>query len=93
MDDELTRVRVTLVRKDGSVVGDTSHEFVLNQPGGSGHIYQIYMADVNALPDIVRDEPMSVRAEVLEGGRAGVYLVTVDTHTRDTSFSPGRLQR
>lgn len=93
MDDELTRVRVTLVRKDGSVVGDTSHEFVLNQPGGSGHIYQIYMSDVNALPDIVRDEPMSVRAEVLEGGRAGVYLVTVDTHTRDTSFSPGRLQR
>jgi hypothetical protein len=93
MDDVQTRVRVTLVRKDGTVVGDTSHDFVLNQPGGLGHLGQIFMSNTDVLPDIVRDEPMSIRAEVLEGGRAGVYLVTVDTHTRDTSFSPGRLPR
>jgi hypothetical protein len=89
MDNRQTRVRVSVVKADGTVPPGGTFDFMLNQPGASSHMAQIFM-DRNNLPGIVNNEAMTIKTEVLEGGRAGVYVVTVDTNTRDTSFKAGR---
>jgi hypothetical protein len=87
MGDLPTRVRVTAVKPDGAAGG--AYEFLLNEPGQSGHYVQLPMS---AIPGIVGD-PMTVKVEVLEGSRVGAYVVTVDQISSDSIFVQGRPTR
>jgi hypothetical protein len=87
MGDLPTRVRVTAVKQDGVAGG--AFEFLLNEPGQSGHYVQVPMS---AIPGIVGD-PMTIKIEVLEGSRVGAYVVAVDQISSDTVFVQGRPTR
>ncbi|MGH9365863.1 MAG: PKD domain-containing protein [Thermoanaerobaculia bacterium] len=81
-DDTQTAVRLTSQKGDGTVLG--FHDVTLNQPGAGGHFQP---RNLN-LPDFhaVINEPVSIKVEVLSGGRAGAYALVRDLVTRDPTY-------
>jgi PKD repeat protein len=81
-DNTQTTVRLTAVKSDGTVLG--FHDLVLNQPGGGGHFQprNLNISDFNALIN----EPVTVKVDVMSGGRIGAYALLRDLVTRDPTY-------
>jgi hypothetical protein len=81
-DDTQTTVRLTAVKSDGTVLG--SHDVVLNQPGGGGHFQprNLNLPAFNAQINV----PITVKVDVLSGGRVGAYALLRDVVTRDPTY-------
>lgn len=81
-DDQQTTVRLTALRNDGTVLG--FHDLVLNQPGGGGHFQP---RNLN-IPDFAAqiNQPVTVKVDVLSGGRVGAYALLRDLVTRDPTY-------
>ena len=81
-DDTQTTVRLTALKSDGTVLG--FHDVVLNQPGGGGHFQP---RNLN-LPEFhaVINEPVTIKVDVMSGGRVGAYALIRDVVTRDPTY-------
>lgn len=53
------------------------------------HFGQIF---ISAIPGVVSDDTMTIKVEVLDGGRIGAYAVIVGKRTLDLTFIQGRPQ-
>ena len=87
-DDLQTVVRLTSLKNDGTVLG--SHDLALNQPGASGH-FQPRNLSLPAFNAVI-NEPVTVKVEVLSGGRIGAYALVRDITTRDPTYVQARPQ-
>ncbi len=85
-DDVLTVVRLTALKSDGTELG--RHHVALNNPGASGHFQPRSLGASDATGSLygVRNEPISVKIEVVEGGRVGAYGMIEDLTTRDPTY-------
>lgn len=81
-DDTQTTVRLTAVKSDGTVLG--FHDLVLNQPGAGGHFQprNLNIPEFNA----VVNEPITIKVDVMSGGRVGAYALIRDIVTRDPTY-------
>ena len=85
LDDTLTIANVTAVDDGGNVVGGP-FGVALNQDGVSGPWSQFPIsAAFSSLPAGV----FSLRVDVVQGGRAGAYIINIDQKSLDTTFVKG----
>jgi hypothetical protein len=70
------------MKNDGTVLG--FHDLVLNQTGGGGHFQprNLNISDFNA----VINQPITIKVDVLSGGRVGAYALLRDLVTRDPTY-------
>ena len=80
-------INVSAIDKEGNTFG-TPVNLALNQAGVSGHLQQFGMNAFAGLPA----EPVSLRVEVVRGGRVGAYAVNVDLKSLDLTFIQGKPQ-
>lgn len=86
-DDVLTVVKLTALKSDGTVLG--THNVALNNPPGAGNHFQprfLGASDATGNLNGVQNAPISVKIEVLEGGRVGAYGLVEDTTTHDPTY-------
>jgi hypothetical protein len=89
-DDVQTQVRLTALKSDGTVLG--THHVVLNGISDnvpfSGHFQPRYLSASDATGSLngIQNEPISVKIEVMEGGRVGAYGMIEDLTTRDPTY-------
>src|SRR5262249_34488308 len=89
-DDVFTRVRLTALKSDGTVLG--THDLVLNYSADgvpyTGHFQPRYLSASDATGNLngVQSAPISVKVEVIEGGRVGAYGLVEDITTHDPTY-------
>ena len=84
VDGSLTIANVWAVDKDGSAIGSPI-TIALNQDGISGPWSQF---PLSVIPDLPAD-PVSLRVQVVQGGRVAAYAINVDQKSSDTTFVKG----
>jgi hypothetical protein len=93
-DDVQTDVLLTALSIDGSVLG--THHVVLNQPFVddrgqplvTGHFQPraLDASDATGSLNGVQNQPISIKVEVVQGGRIGVYGLIEDVTTHDPTY-------
>ena len=85
-DDVLTVVRLTALKSDGTVLG--THYVALNNPGASGHFQPRFLdaSDITGSLNGATNAPVSIKVEVVQGGRAGAYGLVEDVATHDPTY-------